>query len=73
MNLEEAKRISRSLKGVEKKHKDDKVFTFDTNISEMAAESAKTIDWLIDVVETLEGSMSDVSEMSIDSYERFGR
>jgi len=73
MDINEAKRISRQLKGVSDKHKDDKLFTFETNVSEMSADASKTIDWLIDVVETLEGSMSDVVECAINSRERYGR
>ena len=53
MDLIEAKRISKSLKTVSEKHKGDKTFTFDTKISEMAADSANTIDWLIEVNKSL--------------------
>jgi len=73
MNITEAKRISQALKSVSKKHKDDKVYTFDTNISEMSLDAAKTIDYLLDVVEQLESSLSDVGEVAIESMSQYGR
>ncbi len=64
MSINDAKRVSQQLKATSKKHENDTVYTFDTNISNMAKDSARTIDWLIDVVETLQGSIQDVAEQA---------
>lgn len=72
MNIEESKRISQALKAVSKKHKDDKIYTFETDVSEMALDASKVIDYLIDVIEQLEGSMSDITEEALESYNKYG-
>ena len=54
MNILEAERVSRELKSASKKHKDDKIYTFGTDVSAMALDAAKTIDYLLDIIKELE-------------------
>lgn len=59
---ERAERTSRLLRGEQERHKNDKLFAFQTDISMMAADSADCIDAMLDTIDRLTAENARLDE-----------
>lgn len=63
---ERAERTSRLLRGEQERHKNDKPFAFQTDISMMAADSADCIDAMLDTIDSLTAELTDYRALAAE-------